>query len=160
MSHPRKRTPNSKPGHRQQGMVLIIALVVLLVVTILGTSALTSTVVDIRVASNSSESYAAFQAAETVLEDSQEDITTFQNSITAGLGTPVSLSVATDVSDLYPNTTLTATVEYVSEGTVAYGSSIYKFKPQRFIVRGDASRDGSQAQAIHQRGIAVLSPGT
>ena len=55
------------PGHRQQGAVLIVSLVMLLLLTIIGMSAVELTNMDTRIAANTKDRALAFDAAETAL---------------------------------------------------------------------------------------------
>ncbi len=61
-------------GHRQQGMILIIALIFLLVMTVIGVTAMQTTSLDERMASNLRDRNLAFQAAEAALRDAERDV--------------------------------------------------------------------------------------
>lgn len=61
------RPPSNRPLHRQRGTVLVVAMILLLVLTLLGVTALNTTSVEERMAYNSQEMTRAFQAAETGL---------------------------------------------------------------------------------------------
>lgn len=152
---------NRKDGcTRQGGVALIFVLVVLLIATILGLSAVNSSLLDTQVAGNASETHTSFQAAETLLAITRSSPSnTFSNAITIA-PTTVSISVPAPVASEFSDTAMTATLNYVGEGTVAFGSSIGKFKPQQFTARGTVTRTNSGASATHAQGIVVLSPGT
>ena len=148
-------------GARQRGVALIFVLVILLVATLIGVSSLNSTMLDTQVASNTSETHTAFQAAETLLTVVRTaPISVYSESLSSGVGSATRLSIDTAVSDSFPKTGLQATLEDIGEGTVAFGSSITKFKPQRFEATARVQRLGSGARANHDQGIVVLSPGT
>jgi type IV pilus assembly protein PilX len=144
---------------RQRGVALIVVLVVLLIVTLLGLSTVNSTLLDAQVAGNASETHTSFQAAETLLAQTRNSpANTFSNAITIA-PTTLSISVPSTITDKFAGTTMGSTLNYVGEGTVAFGSSIGKFKPQQFRSRGTVSRNNSGASATHAQGIVVLSPG-
>ena len=146
-------------SQRQHGVALILVLVVLLVTTILGLSAVNSTLIDTQVAGNASEARTTFQAAETMLAVVRsQPINKYTEAIVGA--TTLSIATPSAVSGAFPSTTLGATLTYEGEGTVAFGSSIGKFKPQMFRSRGAARRDVSGAAATHAQGVVVLSPGT
>jgi Tfp pilus assembly protein PilX len=146
---------------RERGVALIFVLVVLLITTIIGTSAMRSTMLDTQVAGNASETRTVFQATETLLAAARNsDITVFSAAIAGNPGNVTTLSIDPVIASSYSNTNLEAKLTYVGEGTVAFGSSIGKFKPQRFEVSANVERLGSGATANHEQGVSVLSPGT
>lgn len=148
-------------ANRESGVALIFVLVVLLVTTIIGVSGLNSTMLDTQVAGNASETRTAFQAAETLLAGARSaDMSIFSSSIVQGIGSVTSLSIDSAMISSHTNTDLQSTLRYQGAGTVAFGSSITKFKPQRFEASAQVQRLGSGARAIHEQGIVVLSPGT
>jgi type IV pilus assembly protein PilX len=69
------RSPRSGPAH-QGGVALFISLVLLLVLTIIGVSAVQTTSLDERMARNSRDRMLAFQAAESALRDAETFIET------------------------------------------------------------------------------------
>jgi type IV pilus assembly protein PilX len=95
---------------RQSGMSLFPALMFLLVLAVLGISALNSTVMQEKMVSNAKDSNLAFQAAEAALRDAEADVernntfwtpTSFTSTCTGGLcnppstwPTPVSLDIS------------------------------------------------------------------
>ena len=156
---PKKQTLSSV--NRESGVALIFVLVVLLITTIIGVSGLNSTMLDTQVAGNDSETRTVFQAAENLLASARSsDISVFSSSIVQGVGSITTLQIATNTLNSYTNTNLQATLRYQGAGTVAFGSSITKFKPQRFEANAQVQRVGSGARANHEQGIVVLSPGT
>jgi type IV pilus assembly protein PilX len=81
----------------ESGSVLIVSLVILLVLTLLGLSGMTNTVMQERMAGNMQESMSAFQAAEAGLRDAEGDIsanitpsTVFKTNCAGGLCEPAS----------------------------------------------------------------------
>lgn len=57
--------------HKQQGMVLIVALIILMAMTILGVSSMTTTSLEERMAANTRDRHVAFQAAEATLREGE-----------------------------------------------------------------------------------------
>jgi type IV pilus assembly protein PilX len=74
---------SSNLKHRQQGAVLIVALIFLVILTMLGVTAMTGTTMEHRMAGNSKDLGVALQAAETALRDARRDI----NGLTLNGGT-------------------------------------------------------------------------
>ncbi len=70
----------SRAGARQQaGVALFISLVLLLVLTIIGISAVQTTSLEVRMARNDYDTLLAFQAAESALRDAEAQIENFLN---------------------------------------------------------------------------------
>jgi len=74
----RKQQAN-QPIQKQQGAVLIIALVMLLILTLLGVSVMESSVVEERMAGNNLDRNIAFQAAEASLRAGEAQVASFGN---------------------------------------------------------------------------------
>jgi type IV pilus assembly protein PilX len=62
-----RRTPTHRTGSHEQGAVLVVGLIILIVLTLLGVQAMRSNVSQERMASNMRERNVAFQAAEAAL---------------------------------------------------------------------------------------------
>ena len=102
-----------KPGARQRGVVLIVALVVLLVLSLLGISSMQGTVMEERMAGNMYDRNLAFQAAEAALRAGEADAA-------AGVNIAYDVSLASIVApvDLDYDANWPATAEDYS-GTLA-----------------------------------------
>ena len=72
---------NTNFHHRQRGAVLIVALIFLVILTMLGVTAMTGTTMETRMAGNARDLGVALQAAEAALRDGHMDI---ENTIYAG----------------------------------------------------------------------------
>jgi type IV pilus assembly protein PilX len=59
------------PGRRQQGVVLVVSLLMLMVLTMIGLAATRSTTLEERMTANQNDSAVAFQAAEAALRDGE-----------------------------------------------------------------------------------------
>lgn len=68
-----KRYPIA-PLRQQQGVVLMVALVFLIIITMLGLTAMRTNIIEERLAGNSRDWAFAFQAAEAALRDAEKDI--------------------------------------------------------------------------------------
>ncbi|HED34905.1 MAG TPA: hypothetical protein ENJ08_11970 [Gammaproteobacteria bacterium] len=99
---------------KQQGAVLVVGLIMLLVMTIIGLSAMRSTILEEKMAGNFRDSNIAFQAAEAALRDGENDVmcqgctrspvisglTNFDSSCTGGLCGGWSPTVWTDATKM------------------------------------------------------------
>jgi Tfp pilus assembly protein PilX len=64
------KTPIASPASAQQGVVLVVALILLVAITILAVAGVWSATLDLRMASNGQRQERAFQVAETGIENS------------------------------------------------------------------------------------------
>jgi type IV pilus assembly protein PilX len=94
-------TTLSKPSPRhQQGAVLAISLIILLLMTIIGVSAMQSTTLQEKMAGNLRDSNLAFQAAETALRDAENylfntvSLPSFSSTCTSGSSSGLCLPAA------------------------------------------------------------------
>ncbi len=92
--------PNSK---RQSGAVLIVAMVILVILTLLGVTAMNTTALQERIASNTQEQVHAFQAAETGLNQAFADSLVYDltNTYTGG-ATPTTFAGSADSASYIP----------------------------------------------------------
>ncbi|MES9904912.1 MAG: pilus assembly PilX N-terminal domain-containing protein [Sedimenticola sp.] len=151
---------------REQGVVLVMSLLILLVMTIIGVSSLRTSSLDMRIVANTKEQVSAFHIAETALElameDAGNDLSAYEDAITSGSDATV-ISIAANASP-HPlgmtgtSATVIAQDQGINEEAYAKGSSI-KFKARRFKLIGTAERTGSHAKDVHQRGFELLVPG-
>jgi len=73
--------PSPESRSRQQGVVLFLSLVLLLVLTIISISAVQTTSLEERMARNARDSMLAFQAAESALRDAERSIETVVSTV-------------------------------------------------------------------------------
>lgn len=71
VSNPNRRFANRPLSHRQGGVALFISLVLLLLLTIIGVSAVQTTSLELRMARNDNDTLLAFQSAESALRDAE-----------------------------------------------------------------------------------------
>ncbi len=96
---------------KQQGAVLVVSLILLLIMTLIGVSAMRTTILEEKMAGNYRDSNIAFQAAEAALRDAENDVictgagcrtspisglNNFDSTCTAGLCDGWSTAVWTD----------------------------------------------------------------
>lgn len=150
----------------QQGSVLMVSLVILLVLTLLGISGMESTIMQTRMAGNMQDMTTVFQAAEAGLRDAEGDIqdnisssTVFRSNCTSGRCEPADREVAPPEEDVWDDTDK---VNWTSgTNTVAYGANtgatalVDVHAPPRYIIerlqtvgRGNSIKAGFGAQQI------------
>lgn len=74
-TQPRKRQACARQLHRQQGVALVVALILLVVMTLLGLSAMRSVTLEEKMAANTFDRSVSFQAAESVLREAESKLT-------------------------------------------------------------------------------------
>ena len=79
---------NGTPGHRQGGAILIVTLLFLVILTMLGVTAMTGATMEERMAGNTRDTSLALQAAESALRDARRDISRIPVSGTIGRARP------------------------------------------------------------------------
>ena len=97
-----RRLNSSKPSH-QSGAVLIVAMILLVVLTLLGVTAMNTSSLQERIASNTQEQVHAFQAAETGLNQAFADNLAYDITSTyTGGATPATFAGAADSASYAP----------------------------------------------------------
>jgi type IV pilus assembly protein PilX len=71
----RRRQPRARHPHPQQGVALVVALILLVVMTLLGLSAMRSVTLEEKMAANTFDRSVSFQAAESVLREAESKLT-------------------------------------------------------------------------------------
>jgi type IV pilus assembly protein PilX len=82
---------HSKLGHRQGGAILIVTLLFLVILTMLGVTAMTGTTMEERMAGNTRDAQLALQAAEAALRDARRDINNYTVKVGATFGRGIPL---------------------------------------------------------------------
>lgn len=146
----------------QRGAALIVSLIVLLVVTLLGLSSMESALMQERMASNSQNENLAFQASESLLEDSLRDDDIFggaavelSDAINRGVGESgpeKSFSgAASPVSANYQVVYMGENPPFVTEGQeTSMGGDI---PLRRYEITMSTKNAETQAGATHTQGI-------
>ena len=96
--------PMNNPGHRHQsGAVLIVAMIILVVLTLLGVTAMNTSSLQEKIASNTQEQVHAFQAAETGLNQAFADNLAYDISSTySGGAIPTVFAGSADSASYMP----------------------------------------------------------
>lgn len=159
------RRPNSYQSRPQRGAVLIVALVLLLVLTVLGTASIRDTTMEERMAGNFRDHSAALEAAETALRRGEEGVrvsTTF--NLMAFDGTDGTYSVEPTSNSVDPRTASNFSLS-VPASVLSYGGNLLvSAVPQYYIEQLPEIQDlggdltvGYQDQAPRYRLYRVTS---
>ena len=149
-------------GRRQNGAVLVVSLIVLLVVTLLGIRVLETSVMQERMASNAQNSNRAFQSTESLLDQAMrdEDIlggssAELSNAIKRGVGEPgdpTTFSTSQEsLSAAYVLTYMGENTSFVAEGQEASMNS--DLPTRRFEMRMSTENTTTQAGATVIQGF-------
>ncbi len=148
---PSQRPPTQLPD-RQQGMVLIVCLLVVAVVTLIVTSATETSSYEEKMATSAQTYNRTFQAAETAVEygvdveammfEAMDDA----NNLSASAAVPVNTD---DVS-------ASAQTEYLGEG-IAPGNSLGTSSTFRFEIRGEGEMSKMDASTLIRQGFYRVS---
>jgi type IV pilus assembly protein PilX len=141
--------------HRQSGAVLIVSLIMLLVLTIIGVTAMRSTTLEEKMAANIMNYNVTFHAAESAIENALDDT----NSLVQAILTENTISVNLDIGD--SSITSSADVTYLGSG-IAFGFSLGQnssaFSSYRFDATGTATRDNNGANVSMSQGVRRIGP--
>ena len=141
--------------HRQSGAVLIVSLVMLLVMTIIGVTAMSSATLEEKMASNTMNYNVTFHAAESAIENALDDT----SSLVQAILSESTVTVDLDIGD--SSVTSSADVTYMGSG-IAYGFSLGQnssaFSSYRFDATGTASRSNSGANVSMSQGVRRIGP--
>jgi type IV pilus assembly protein PilX len=129
------KTPNSIRMRSQHGITLVVALLFLVVLTLLGVAAVSSTTLEERMARNGRDYNIAFQASEAGLRDARKEISgqSLRNppisgatgfAADCGTGSSQGLCLpATSGSDVWDTYMTNKGVDYGTNAVVAFGST-------------------------------------
>lgn len=136
----------------QQGATLFVALIILVVVSLIGVTAMKKASVEEQMSSNLYQKNLTFQASESAVESTINNTTLIAQAMNATA--PVQQAVAVPV----PNTT--ATVSYSSAGSgPAIGSSANLFKALRLMITATGEITAMNAKTVTVHGVVRLAPG-
>ena len=162
----KQRKRQSIPRDRQQGVALIMALIMLLVITVLGVSSVRMTSIGTQVSGNSMYSSMVFQGAESALGKVVTDTDWNNISLAASARGAVSNVPA---SYFNPAETVTSGATLVSTATIAFdgvldvpvmngSANSSEFSYQVFRISAQSRLASTSARDIHTEGRAVLIP--
>lgn len=156
---------------RQQGVVLVISLLLLLVITLVGMSSLSTTTLEEKMTSNMQAKHVVFQAADTTIEEAVDNTTFLWNAYGKGLnpaeletfvpdtslyasfaqnesGVPIALQLSTQqVTAEFKGNSIPVGVNATSIRMGAAGYHLY-----HYYLEGTAELDGHSARAVHVQG--------
>jgi hypothetical protein len=169
-------TSLSSSRYRQQGAVLIVSLLMLIVLTIIGISALTNSGMETRMAHNFQHSQIVFQAAETSIDKVLVAGTSVDNPFYVEANDPMVTSMSKGIDDTTTAVTYSSTeldpadhlgeASISSTNTVVYkavgncpGTSFGELVCHKFEVISAANIVATGARATHTLGFARAAPG-
>jgi hypothetical protein len=165
------RALNSKSMRSQQGFVLIVSLLILMVITMIGVTAVSTSTLEGRMAHNLLHSMYAFQAAESAIEDTIRAGNPFDPDYVIAVD-PTLIAFNTAAATVYnppmavyqapiTNAIITApsTVSQSGPGNVCPGYSAGEYMCIPFLINTIATIDTSNASANHIQGVTRLMPG-
>lgn len=137
---------------KQQGATLFVALIILVVVTLIGVTAMKNANVEEQMSSNLYQKNLTFQASESAVESTINNFALIQAAMTS------SAPVVQNVDVPIPNTT--ATVSYASAGSgMAVGSSANLFSGMRLMITATGEIADLNAKTVTVHGVVRLAPG-
>ncbi|GHD48531.1 type IV pilus assembly protein PilX [Marinobacter persicus] len=156
-----KVNANSSGGSRQDGAVLVVSLIVLLVLTLIGVAGMNTSVMQERMAINSQNSNRAFQAAESTLQALLDDVYDSNlDLLRESMQSGDDLSSVVDVTlDSENNISGSYQARFLGEVFVTSGSSMdadessNNLKGFRYELTGEANMANTGASARVYKGI-------
>jgi hypothetical protein len=132
----------NKMIQKQQGVALVVALILLIVLTLLGLSAMDTTMLEMKLARNSQERAYAFQMAETALRENENLFT--NTDFMGDLGVDPDLEVADDDSTTDELSQPVAITRDADKGLVSLvepGLTVFEYKGSYTIPLGAVGSD-------------------
>lgn len=149
------------PLYGQQGAALIVSLVILLVMTVLGIGALSTSTLEEKIVFNSQDWNEAFQLAESGIRDGRTNATVMSQALNLGINGTISYTPPLPPSDP-PRYAGNTTLRFASQGS-AFGSSMGKLIAYNFDVRGQGwigvDAANRTTYAANQEGVQRIAPG-
>lgn len=144
------------PLNKQQGALLVISMVMLLIMTILGLSAAGSSTLELRMASNSQDIATTLQAAESAVEATIEDVALLGQAINNSAGIKQSIQLDSNYN--------LADQPVSSEAQLAYqgyyhvgGNTLGELGAHYFEITGTGSMQGNVTTSTSQ-GVYLVIP--
>jgi type IV pilus assembly protein PilX len=154
------QTVNCSKSMAQNGAVLIVSLIILLVMTVLGVAASGSANMELRMAGNNERINSTLQAAESAVEATITDINLLGQALNST--TPVEQSIRLDsayAADSQPVES-SAAISYLGQGSVdgfSLGINQSNFVAHNFEVKGTGSMQGN-VKSITSQGVFRVAP--
>ena len=150
---------------KQQGLALVMSLIMLLVITIIGVASVRGSKIDTQVAGNSMFALMVFQGAESALGKvaSNKDLSNVRDAALARDGDPVDIPESYLPDEQMNDATLITTAEMKFESD--YKGSLFNsdessidFEYQIFRTTATSKLDATGAKAVHIEGFAIQKP--
>ncbi len=151
-----KQIPHPSP--KQTGAVLVISLLMLLVMTLIGVTAMSTATLEEKMAANSQYTNMSFQASESAVEGVVNNIDLIQQALNAGVGNPISRNVDLDNSHVASTGELEFRVQGPAPGYSA-GEDQGSFTAFHFIARGIGTMPAVNARTDTSQGVYRIAPG-
>lgn len=135
----------------QSGSVLVIGLLMMLVMMVIGVTAVSTSSLEERMASNAQNAMISFQAAETAIQGTAGDVTALIDSM-AGTPETRTFNIATGVNS-------NSTVTYVGPTSLSGFSMGSSVAGHLFDINGVGQVAAVNAQANHDQGLVRVGPG-
>lgn len=156
-----KHTFNRAPlAKHQQGAVLILSLIILLVMTLIGLASMNTSLMQEKMATNAQKTNTTFQAAESSISAILQEVTGgTQTKLTESMDAVTQTSSVTALNLGTNHLTASYQVTYLGEIILTSGSSLNAdesttlLKGRRFEMLGTGSIPGSSAQTIIRQGM-------
>ncbi|PIE37257.1 MAG: hypothetical protein CSA53_06680 [Gammaproteobacteria bacterium] len=152
------KRPAPRLPQKQDGVVLLLALILLLITAFVGYSVMDTSTMEARMAAIKEGQALSFQGAESIISQS------LQTTDMVGRARAAHLSGGADPIDAYTfsydaDLSGRAEMEYTAS-TPAYGEDWTRgFSNQHFELNSEVVRSGGRFQAHHVQGVRVLTPG-
>ena len=147
-------------GQSQQGAVLILSLILLVVMTLFGLASMNTSIMQEKMASNAQNTNATFQAAESSVSSlMQEVLGGTQTHLTASMNAPDAKSSLVALNLNNPKLTASYQTTYLGEIILTSGNSLNAdesstlLKGRRFEMTGIGAIPGAQAQTVIRQGM-------
>lgn len=140
----------------QRGAVLTVSLLLLLIMTILGITALSSSTLEEKMSANKMNQHITFHAA----ESAHEGVLNNLNSLATAINTGGPETVNIDLNE--PSVTSTAVINYLGQGLpegFSLGENKGSFIAHRFDVQGTGTKASASAQTTTTQGLFIIGPG-
>lgn len=148
--------PISMSRH-QRGAVLLVSMIMLLVLTLIGVSAMSTATIEEKMAANAQQKAITFQAAESAIDDTIDDTALLSTAISSA--SPVSSSVSLG----FTGVTATSMTELLGQAPApgySLGSgSQTQFVAYSFEVVGTGTLIGTSLTTDAEQGIIRIAPG-
>ena len=153
--HSRAQTIPSMPS-RQRGSALIVAMILLIILTILGLSTMSTSRLELKMATNTQLASTAFQMAESGIESTLDAAALdLQNLPQSQNATPYQLTFNPATGQQIDTSTA-----YITDSNVVAGNSINNSTALHFRLTSTSTISSGDASAEHVQGFYIVAPGS